>query len=188
MHPIRLTAGLGVLTFMLLSTAAPGGAEGYDSLVGRTVYNRSIYRLVPAQGRSFPIDALTPLKLARVENQAGSDVLWFEVEGTGLARISDGDLERIARDRKDGHLPADWSWVYTDDPHATHPDWDLRFWEAIAKRTIVYEMTPDMVRMAFGEPERINTNPRPENVQVQWIYSTGSIWFVEGKVFTWQAP
>jgi hypothetical protein len=97
-------------------------------------------------------------------------------------------VARIAAWRAAGKLPADWSWVYPEDPKAAHPDWDETFWKAIEDRVITHGMTPEMVRMAFGEPDKINVNKRPENVQEHWQYDTGAIWFVEGKVFSWQAP
>lgn len=181
--PLCLIAAATIAATPLLSAAS-----SLQALQGRTVWNRSIYRLVKADGSSFRIKALTPLRLVRVEARPDLEVPWFDVEGRGEARPADSDISRIKAWRAAGKLPADWSWVYGVDPRSEHKDWDETFWKAIADRTIVNAMTPDMVRMAFGEPDRINVNKRPENVQEHWIYPTGSIWFVEGKVFTWQAP
>ena len=160
-----------------------GRAADLKDLVGTTVYNRSIYRLERTDGTTFGIPNLAPLQVERVSG----DEVWLSVDGEE-GRISSGDRERIAERRAQGLLPEDWSWVWETDPRTTHPDWDESFWEAIQNRVVAHEMTEAMVRMAYGEPDKININPRPENVQEHWVYSTGSIWFVEGKVFSWQAP
>lgn len=174
------------LAASLLLACLPSGGQTISA--GKTVWNRDIYRLVKADGSSFAIKALATLKVARVETAGnGEPLLWFDVEGKGEARISDADLARIHGKRGASKLPEGWSWVYDVDPHSQHPDWEDTFWKAITDRTIIYDMTPAMVRMSFGEPDRINVIKRPENISEMWIYSTGNIWFVEGKVFTWQS-
>lgn len=172
------------LLLCLAASSVPGLAQD-ASLAGKAVWNRAIYRLVKQDGSSFRVNCLQPLRVVRV---AGPDEIWFDVEGKGEARISDSDVARIQASRQAGKLPEGWSWVFEVDPHTLHPDWDETFWKAMADRTIAHGMTPEMVRIIFGEPDKINVNKRPENVQDHWIYPTGSIWFVDGKVFSWQAP
>lgn len=187
MPPLTYVRRLALPLLTLAVLAAPASA-GLAELTGRQVWNRSIYRLVKADGSSFRIKALAPLTVLRVEQAGGGEVPWFSVEGKGEARPSPTDVDRIRSWAKAGKLPGPSPWVFDADPRKAHPDWDDPFWKAIEDRTIVHDMTAEMVRMAFGEPDRINVNKRPENVQEHWIYDTGSIWLVEGKVFTWQAP
>lgn len=174
------------LTWLLFMVAIPAMSQGLSP--GKTVWNRDIYRLVRADGTSFGIKALAALKVVKIETAPnGEPQVWFDVEGKGQARVSDTDLARIHDKRASGKLPDGWSWVYDVDPHTLHPEWDEKFWNAIVARTLIHDMTPDMVRMAFGEPDRINVIKRPDSASEMWLYSTGNIWFVDGKLFTWQA-
>lgn len=176
-----------IVALLLTVTVASSLARAQDGTPapGKEVWNRAIYRLVKADGSSFAVKCLQPMRVARVESP---DVIWFEVEGKGEARISDSDVERIRASRQAKKLPAGWSWVFESDPRTLHPDWDETFWKAMEDRTITHDMTPEMVRIIFGEPDKINVNKRPDDVQEHWVYSTGSMWFNDGKVFSWQAP
>jgi hypothetical protein len=69
----------------LLSLALVPGAARADlaTLVGKPVWNRSVYRLEAADGSSFRIKALAPMTLVRVESSGDGEIPWFAVEGKG---------------------------------------------------------------------------------------------------------
>jgi len=67
-----------------------------------------------------------------------------------------------------------------DDPVAAHPDWDPRTWDAIRAQVPAAGMSPDMVRLAIGEPASVEATPDVAGGS-RWIYP----WF--GATLTFDA-
>lgn len=105
-------------------------------------------------------DRFAHLMVARLLGPRGDvDKLWFEND-------PDAFLEAISAD------------FLLEDPVARHPDWTPETWEAIREQRPDPGMSPDMVRLAIGEPASVDTDAdgRP-----RWTYP----WF--GAILTFDA-
>jgi len=65
--------------------------------------------------------------------------------------------------------------------------WDKKFTEAIGRSEAILGMTPEMVLLAYGEPDKINQNPNGKVVTTQWVYAPGTrktnyVYFKDGVV------
>ncbi len=60
-----------------------------------------------------------------------------------------------------------------DQNRALYESWPIDMQAAVLDGRAVKDMTPDMVRMALGEPTRIDTNPGKGADEI-WVYQKGS--------------
>lgn len=77
-------------------------------------------------------------------------------------------------------------YFYLDNPFM-HYHWPESTWNLIRANLIQIGMTPDMVRMSWGDPKRVNRTIYTFGVHEQWVYgSRNYVYFEDGKVTTIQ--
>lgn len=75
---------------------------------------------------------------------------------------------------------------YLDDPFKGR-NWSKAVWDLVKANCIQIGMTPDMVRMSWGDPKRINRTIYSFGVHEQWVYGMSCyVYFEDGKVTTIQ--
>jgi multidrug efflux pump subunit AcrA (membrane-fusion protein) len=62
--------------------------------------------------------------------------------------------------------------------------WPSRFTEAVLERRVMIGMTAEMVRLAWGPPETINSTITAAGEREQWVYGLGSYVYLVGSVVT----
>jgi hypothetical protein len=73
-------------------------------------------------------------------------------------------------------------YFYMSDPFRDHK-WSKDTWDLIRTNRIRIGMSPDMVRMSWGDPEDINRTIYTFGVHEQWVYGIGCyVYFEDGKV------
>lgn len=62
-----------------------------------------------------------------------------------------------------------------------HPDWPLKTCKSLYEEMIGLGMTPEMVRISWGEPKRVERSvDKKGNVQVMWVYDKGAAVVFDG--------
>ncbi len=65
--------------------------------------------------------------------------------------------------------------------HEKHPDWSLKICKALYDEMIGLDMTPEMVRISWGDPKKVDrTVDDKGNVQVVWYYDKGATVVFDG--------
>jgi hypothetical protein len=64
-----------------------------------------------------------------------------------------------------------------------HQTWSRDLCKTIADKKVIIGMTAEQVRLAWGEPERINTTTRANFVREQWVYGDGQYVYIENGIF-----
>lgn len=73
-------------------------------------------------------------------------------------------------------------YFLTEDPRLKYK-WPEKVWSAIEKGSLLMGMTPEQVRMSWGEPKEINNTITGNAVREQWVYLGGSyLYFTNGKL------
>lgn len=110
--------------------------------------------------------------MAEMRNAAGKTG-WHELNVRTYATVADYD-EELSR------------YFYLDDP-AKGRNWPRDVWDLVRANLIQIGMTPDMVTMSWGKPQRINRTTYAFGVHEQWVYGSGCyVYFEDGKVTTIQ--
>jgi len=68
-----------------------------------------------------------------------------------------------------------------------HPDWSDRVCELVSTKRIALGMTREMVREAWGRPERINETFVQGRLSEQWVYPANNAYFENGILTSWQS-
>jgi hypothetical protein len=66
-------------------------------------------------------------------------------------------------------------------------DWDIDSCEAIDGNEITVGMNAEQVRLAWGNPKRINTTVLTNRTREQWVYGTNYVYFNDGIVSSMQS-
>ena len=64
--------------------------------------------------------------------------------------------------------------------HEQHPDWSLKICKALYAEMLGLDMTPEMVRLSWGEPRRTERSEEKGKVQVVWYYDKGAFVVFDG--------
>lgn len=99
----------------------------------------------------------------------GASPFWFRI------KTADG---------KEGLVPYDKRFFFIEDP--IKQSWNPAIIEAIRSRNIKLGMTPEQVRLSWGNPERINRTVAANTVLEQWIYGRQYLYIENGKVRSFQ--
>jgi hypothetical protein len=58
--------------------------------------------------------------------------------------------------------------------HEQHPDWSLKMCKSLYEEMVGLGMTPEMVKVSWGEPERVEQEQVKEGLQVTWFFARGA--------------
>lgn len=88
-------------------------------------------------------------------------------------------------------MPFDYEGTLGKRLHMKDPfrgrNWSKNIWDLVKTNHVQIGMTPDMVRMSWGDPEDINRTIYSFGVHEQWVYGSGCyVYFEDGKVTTIQ--
>jgi len=82
-------------------------------------------------------------------------------------------------------FPIAW---HTKNPKLIYPKWAHGMWDAIKAAKIKIGMTPEMVEMSWGKPQKINQTAGSWGIHEQWIYEDQYLYFENGTLTSFQSP
>jgi hypothetical protein len=78
------------------------------------------------------------------------------------------------------------TYWHTNNPETTYADWSADTWALVRARKVKLGMTRDMVRMAIGDPDKVNGTTSSRGRSEQWVYGTKYVtyYYFDGDVLS----
>jgi hypothetical protein len=139
----------------------------------------------------YTLDDQDVVRLRNLQSVVLSGIRWGEQGNYPIKFILKTDKGEI------GYLPGKDIDLFLDEWHKSNPrrkykDWRWLYWLAIENRKLTTGMTPDMVRLAWGDPFAEDRIVAPQGIQLWlWIYRGVNkriygLFFINGKLVYWQ--
>lgn len=163
----------------LMSVVFASELENAQEYIGRTVWHRtthgykSVPNFDPLTGREHRVAVknLEPLQVVKVElGPRAEKPLCFSLRrDNGETLLWLGSYSRINDSQERLLDPFTENW-HLSDPIAQYPDWPEDAWDLIRNFEVAIGMTPEMVRMAWGEPKTITRSITQAGRSEHWHY------------------
>lgn len=163
----------------LMSVAFASEFENAQKCIGRAVWHRAVhgYKFVsnfdPSTGREHGAEVTNLEQFLVVGVELGpheqKPLRFLMQRDNGETLIWLGSYSRINDSQERLLDPFTENW-HLSDPIALYPDWPEDVWDLILNFEVSIGMTPEMVRLAWGEPKTITRSITQAGRSEHWRY------------------